>query len=136
METLVADVPEAIFQQLAAGEAFRRIGGGHKVAGSGVGGTPVEYVDVYQLFPRGRITKAVPLATPRFVAFDSATMLLKYVSYRASSGAAVSTCLEDWKTVGGESHPGRIRRLENGTEVFRVEIQGIQAGNRLAAGVF
>jgi len=136
LETLMADSPEAVFQQLAAGEAFRRIGGGHKVAGTGTGDVPAESVDVYQLFPRGRVTKAVPAATPRFLAFDSSSQVLKYVSYRSAGGLAVTSFFENWKTTGGESHPGRIRRLENGVEVFRVEIQTLQVGTRLAAGQF
>ncbi|MFN0101991.1 MAG: hypothetical protein ACKV2U_07870 [Bryobacteraceae bacterium] len=136
LETMMADAPEAIFQQLASGEAFRRIGGGHKVAGSGTATVPAEFVDVYQLFPMGRVIRALPSATARFFAFDSSSLLLKYVSYRSASGPTVNSRFEEWRTTGGESHPGRIRRLENGVEVFSVDIQAIQVGSRLGAGLF
>lgn len=136
METLVLDTPESVFQQLASGEAFRRIGGGHKVAGSGAGGKAVEYVDVYQLFPRGRAVKARPGATVRFLAFDSSTLMLKYVSYRDPEGRAVSSQFDDWKTAGTERYAGRIRRMENGVEVLSIEIQVVQVGGRLNAAGF
>lgn len=137
LETVLADAPESIFMQLASGEAFRQIGGGHKITGAGAATAPPETVDVYQMFPRGAAVRAIPSAAgTRFFAFGSSSMLLHYVSYRNSTGNAVSSQFENWQTTGGERHPGRIRRLENGVETFSVEIQAIQVGGRLGADQF
>ncbi len=97
---------------------------------------PAEFVDVYQLFPQGRVVKARSAATVRFLAFDSSSLLLKYVSYRDQEGKAVSSQFEDWKSAGGERFPGRIRRIENGLEVFSIEVQVMQVGGRVSAAGF
>lgn len=131
LETILADAPEGIFLQIASGEAFRRIGGGQKIIGAGAATAPAETVDLYQLFPQGALTKAIPSAGTRFFAFGSSSLLLHYVSYRTRDGVAVSSQFEDWKAAGSEWYPGRIRRLENGTEAFSLDIQTIQVGPRL-----
>jgi hypothetical protein len=132
METVIGDLPESVFQQVAAGEVWRHIGNGHRMPGPP---ERAEYVDVFQ--PRGAASRAVAGGTgTKVLAFDSSTSLLRFVAYPREGDIRVITYFEDWRKTESEMFPGLIRRLENQKEVFRITLQGLALGGRLQANQF
>jgi hypothetical protein len=135
--TFATDSPEAIFQQLAAGEAYRTIGSRHLITGPAAVGRPPEYVDLYQLLPRAPARAVIPgTARSKTVAFESRSGLIRSVSYHNASNVVITTRYEDWKTAGEEKYPSMIRRLEGGREIFRIEVQSLSIGAPVANGLF
>lgn len=135
--TFATDMPEAIFQQLAAGEAVRPLSSRTLLTGPAAVARPPEYLDVYQMLPRSAAKLAISgAATSKTFAFDSTTGFLRFVSYRSAAGVPITTQFEEWKSTGGEAFPSTIRRLETGREVFRITLQSLSLGTSFANGIF
>jgi len=135
--TFATDSPEAIFQQLAAGEAYRTLGTRHRLVGPASVGRPPEFVELYQLLPRDAAKSGIPgAARSKTVAFDEVSGLMRFVSYHNPFEAVVTTQYEDWKAEGGEMYPSVVRRLEGGREVFRIVLQLISIGAPVPNGIF
>ena len=136
LETVMVDFPESILTQAVTGEPFRRIGDGFRLTGQGIPATSNETVEVFQLMPVRVTQKALPDLRARMLAFDSISGMLRFVNFLDAKGVKVATHLEGWKTVNGESYPGVVKRIENGTEVMRITINAISVGDKRAAEVF
>jgi hypothetical protein len=137
LETMLLDSPEALFQQLAKGEAYQKLPARFRLTNRPTPAATEEYVDLYRLFPRGAAAKAIAnTGAVKMIGFDSVSGLPRFVSYARADGTAVAVDFEDWTTSGTEKYPRLIRRLERGVEVFQIRVTAVSVGVRQAAGLF
>lgn len=137
LETILLDSPEAIFQLLANGEAYQKLGGRFRLTDRPTPATREEYVDLYRIFPRGASSVALAKSgRTKTFGFDSESGLLRLVMYSDRDGIPVLVEFEDWRRAGSERFPALIRRRERGTEVLSIRIQSIQLGPRASAASF
>lgn len=139
LETFYADTPELFFLGRQQGVAYRMIGSHYR----GDDGTAANYAgpwyDVYQL--------AVPLdfrgqkgaVRWKTFAFDTSHGWLAAVNYQIpKNGSTVNVKIEysGWTATGGQASPGMVRRLEDGTEVWRLNVTGASYAPSVADGLF
>lgn len=139
LESLVVDLPENVFAQLAEGGAFRRILHWARVEAAGAPDSGVR-VDVFQVYPsRGIASRASTPVEHKLVVFDSKTRLLHSVRYQRllnQRPVTVETRYLGWTQTQGQPHPREIVRHEDGVEVLRLDIAAFTVGPRAPRSSF
>jgi hypothetical protein len=141
-ESLMANLPDTIFLQLAAGGGLRRIGGGFRTDDGKNPNYTGPYWLLYAFSPRPRpgMTAGQPLQQPIFIAIDEQTGLLAEVRMVANSGKpnqqVTQTQFQNWFQQGGQWFPRTIIRLENAKQVLSFQVQQAGVGGQSPATSF
>lgn len=137
VESLAVDLPENLLVEMAGSAASRVIATTLKVAGA-TGPNDPEYA-VIRLDLQPAVRRPITPASAKAILVNMSTDLVHSVRYNKELDGRerfVTTLFEAWTTVADDPFPGRIRRLENGVEVFRVTISQGSTGGRAEAARF
>ena len=123
-ESLMANLPDMIFLQVANGGGLRRIGGGFRTDDGKTPNYTGPFWFLYTFSPLNRsgLTRGQPLQQEIFIAVDQQTGLLAEVRIVTNAGTPSQTVTQtqfnNWFQFGNQSFPGQIVRLENGKQVL------------------
>lgn len=123
LESLQSDAPESFFYAFHRG-AVRNLGARYRIDGGKTSSYNGPYYDIYQVLEPTVIRSGSPV-TQKLYYFDSITGVFAKTHYLIQNGGqpvAVETVYSNWSKSGGQSTPGRIERLENGTSMFSLTV--------------
>lgn len=142
-ESLLADFPDSIFLQVAAGGSIRRIGSHFRTDDGTAKDYTGPYWTVLAFSPKSRpgLRRGEPLQQDLFIAVDENTGFIAEVRTAMESGSGApqlvtQTKFENWIQQDGQWFPGRIVRLENGRETLTFQTQQAIAGASAAVETF
>jgi hypothetical protein len=136
-ESLLADFPDTLLLQMAAGAGARRLGSGFRTDNGKTPNYTGPFWTVYVFSPvvRPGLKPGQPLQQQLMIAIDTATGLMAEVrsitNSHTSSQQVVQTQFKNWFQQGGQWFPGQIVRLENGQQVLSFQAQ--QGGGGVGA---
>jgi hypothetical protein len=142
LESLRANLPDAVYLQLANGGGLRRIGSHFRTDD----GKSKQYLGptwtVFAFSPKVRpgLGPEAALKQPLFIAIDEQTGLMSDVRVVLNLGsgqqAVTQTQFSNWIQQGNQWIPGRIVRLENGKPTLSFQTQQATVGAALAPLAF
>jgi hypothetical protein len=129
-ESLMAHLPDAILLQMAGGGGFRRIGARFRTDNGKTPGYQGPYMTLYVYAPPA----GQPLQQPCFVLLDEATWFINQVRVPLNSPGAARqfaiTKFNKWFEQSGQWYPGEVVRLENGSQVLKLSVDGATVGGQ------
>lgn len=133
MESLMADLPDAVFLQVAQGGSLRRIGSHFRTDDGKAKVYKGPYWTVHAFSPSpGKGNSAYStLKRSVFIAQDEATGLVAEIRNITTSGGrqtVTQTQFGNWTKQGDQWFPGTITRLENGKQTLRFAMQQANVG--------
>lgn len=142
LESLLANLPDAIFLQLAYGGGLRRIGSHFRTDDGKSKNYSGPYWTVFAFTPKTRLGlgQGIALQQSLFIAIDERTGLISDVRAVVNLGAGqqsvIQTQFSDWTQQGSQWIPGKIIRLENGNQTLSFQTQQASVGPALGLTAF
>lgn len=142
MESLMAHFPDSIFLQVIAGGALRRIGGHFRPSASTLKTYAGPTWTLFAFTPNQRpgLTAGGALQQNLFIAFDEQTGLMDEVRIVTATSTAQKTVIEtqfsNWTQQNGQWFPGKIIRLQNGSQTLSFTVTSSGVGQALAPTAF
>jgi hypothetical protein len=141
-ESLLAHLPDGVFLQVAFGGSLRRIGSHFRTDDGKSKTYSGPYWTVFAFSPAKRQALAAgsALQQPIFVAIDEQTGLISDVRVVVRTSATLlkvtQTQFSNWIQQGNQKFPGKIVRLENGTQTLSFQTQQASVGPALGLSAF
>ena len=142
LESLMANLPDTVFLQVAGGGSIRRL----PVTFRNDDGTNPNYAGpwwnmyVFNPIPRAALVADGPFQQQLFLAVDSATRLPAEVrvieNERTPTQKVIQTKYSGWFQQAGQWFPGKIVRLEGGLQVLSFQVQQAAVGGATATSAF
>lgn len=137
IETLAYDSAEHFFAAQMQGNAMRFLGARFRTDDGSTPDYDGPYFDIYKI--ADQIKASGQERAAKLYYFNSDTLLLERVAYVTNRDGAeinVETKLTDWRVVDGQHVAHRIERVENGQQVFVLNIRSAGLGQRVEDGIF
>jgi hypothetical protein len=137
-ESLMADLPDSIYLQLATGGGARRIGSRFRTDNGTTPNYTGPYWSLYAYSPAARqgLTWGQALQQSFFIALDEQTGFVsevRMVNQSAGSQNVTQTKFLNWFQQSGQWYPGQIVRVENGQQTLSFQTQQAATGAQLSS---
>jgi hypothetical protein len=130
LESFYADTIDQFFLGKTQGVAYRLIGGHVRADDGKAKNYAGPFYRVHQLYMSLQYRNETGIRLKNYV-FDTNGGLLaavKYLIVRGNSKVNVSVEYTGWRVISGQTVPSTIRRVENGSEVWRFDISSATFG--------
>lgn len=141
-ESLLANLPDAMFLQLATGGSVRRLGSHFRADNGKTPGYTGPYWTMYAFSPRNRsgLTQGKALQEQVFIAVDEKTGLVDDIRTVVNTSPQVQSVTQtefsNWMQQGSQWFPGKIVRLEDGTQTLSFQTTQASVGPALSLTAF
>jgi hypothetical protein len=141
-ESFLAHLPDALFLQIGAGGTLRRVGSHFRTDNSKSKSYTGPLLTVYAFSPRNRpgLSRGKPFQQELFICIDERTGLVSEVRMTTSAGAKqqiiIQTQFTGWTQQSGQWFPGKIVRLENGSQALSFSVAQAALGSALPTSSF
>ncbi len=142
LESLLADFPDSVCMQVAAGGSLRQIGSHYRTDDGSTPNYSGPYWTLLAFGPKQRPALAAGKALQQsiFIAIDEQTGFLSEIRTVVNVGKdlhnVTQTQFTNWTQQGGQWFPGQIIRLENGSQVLSFQAQQLSVGSAAASTAF
>ena len=141
-ESLLANFPDMLLLQMAAGGGARRFGSGFRTDDGKTPNYTGPFWTVYSFSPAPRpgLKWGQPLQRQLLIAIDDGTGLIAEAQMvtnpHTPNQQVTRTQFKNWLQQNGQWFPGQIVRLENGQQVLSFQVQQGSVGTQNAASTF